>query len=120
MRGATVSTVDEYLAAIPNVEFRTALARLREIVREEAPDAVESITYGMPTYKLNGPLFYFAAFKNHCSVFGAYTVAEFKDELSGFKMSKGTIQFTPAKPVPEDIIRRLIRMRMAENAAKVK
>lgn len=112
------ATVDEYLAAVPSDEFRRELERLRNIVRDEAQDAKESVSYGMPAYNLHGPLVYFGAFKSHCSLFGAYTVGQFAQELKSFKTSKGTIQFTPDNPIPEDLVRRLVRARIAENRAK--
>ena len=113
-----VASVDEYLATVPNAQFRALLARIRQIVMEEAPEATESISYGMPAYDLYGALVYFGAFKAHCSLFGAYTVGQFANELGGFKTSKGTIQFTPENPLPDDLVRRLVRARVAENRAK--
>lgn len=112
-----VASVDEYLAAVPNAQFGALLARIRQIVMEEAPEATESISYGMPAYDLHGPLVYFGAFKAHCSLFGTYTVGQFANELGGFKTSKGTIQFTPENPLPEDLVRRLVQARVAENRA---
>lgn len=111
-------SVDAYLEAIPDATFRAVLSRLRAIIKEEAPDAEESISYGMPGYKLNGPLIYFAAFKNHLSLFPTGVVDHYSDELSGFRTSKGTIQFTPDHPLSEDLIRRIIRDRIQENRSK--
>ena len=111
-------TVDEYLAQVDWAEGRAALERLRVIVLEEAPDAEECISYGMPGYKLNGYLLGFAAFKNHCSIFPGGTAQDFADELTGFKTSKGTIQFSPDSPIPEPLVRRIIRARVEANLAK--
>jgi uncharacterized protein YdhG (YjbR/CyaY superfamily) len=111
-------SVDDYLASVSPPEFRRALERLREVIRDEAPEAKESISYGMPAYNLHGPLVYFGAFKNHCSLFGAHTVGRFAPELVGHKTSKGTIQFTPDNPLPEDLVRRLVRARIEENRDK--
>ena len=111
-------TVDEYISAVPSEEARAALRRLRQVIREEAPEAVECISYGMPGYKQNGYLLGFAAFKSHCSLFPGGTAMEFADRLDGFKISKGTIQFTPDRPIPEPMVREIIRARLAANRAK--
>lgn len=111
-------TVDEYLAQVDWAEGRAALERLRVIVLEEAPDAEECISYGMPGYKQKGYLLGFAAFKNHCSFFPGGTAQDFADELTGFKTSKGTIQFSPETPIPEPLVRRIIRARVEANLAK--
>ena len=120
MEKTAPSSVDEYLSAVPVDAFRNSLQRLREIIREEAPEAQECISYGMPGYKLNGYLIGFAAFKNHCSLFPGGTAMNFVDKLNGFKMAKGTIQFTPARPIPEDLIREIVRARIADNSARRK
>jgi uncharacterized protein YdhG (YjbR/CyaY superfamily) len=114
----TAESVDQYLSAIDWQEARVALARLRQIIGEEAPEAKECISYGMPGYKLNGYLLGFAAFKNHCSLFPGGTAEDFAADLKGFKTSKGTIQFTPDQPIPEEIVRKIVRARVAANLAK--
>lgn len=106
-------SVDEYLAGIPSEAARASLVRLREIIREEVPNAQETISYGIPSYKLNGYLVGFAAFKNHCSFFPGHTVANFADRLTGFKTSAGTIQFRPDHPLPEPLVREILRARVA-------
>lgn len=116
---AKASSVDEYLAQLDWEEGRAALERLRGIVREEAPGAEECISYGMPGYKQNGYLLGFAAFKYHCSFFPGGTAQDFADELRGFKTSKGTIQFSPESPIPEPLVRRIIRARLEANLAKM-
>ncbi len=110
--------VDAYLACVPE-PFRNHLSALRAIIREEAPEAIETIGYGIPTYKLAGNLVHFAAFKNHMSFFPGSTThhAALKDDLEGFKLAKGTIRFTAENPLPEDLVRRIIRLRIAENRA---
>ncbi|HLO98713.1 MAG TPA: DUF1801 domain-containing protein, partial [Fimbriimonas sp.] len=82
------------------------------IVIEEVPNATESISYDMPTFKLGEKsFFYMAAFKKHCSIFGS--TKGFEEELAEYKTSgRGTIQFTPDKPLSEDLLRRLIRARI--------
>ena len=114
------NAIDDYLEGVPE-PFRRMLSHLREIIREEAPEAVETIGYGIPTFKLDGNLVHFAAFKNHMSFFpGSTTHNEaLKSDLAGYKLAKGTIQFTPDKPLPDDLVRTIVRLRIAENREKV-
>jgi uncharacterized protein YdhG (YjbR/CyaY superfamily) len=116
---AKPETVDQYLAGVPG-EQRAALERLRETIRAAAPEATETISYGMPAYKLHGSLVGFAAFKNHCSFFpmSATLIEAHKEELSGYRTSKGTIQFTADKPLPAPLVRKLVKQRAAENEAR--
>lgn len=107
-------SVDEYLAQVSPVA-RTALLKLRAIIREVLPDAQEVISYGIPTFKFNKTMVAYAAFKNHCSFFPGHTVAEFKDALKGYKTSKGTIQFTPDKPLPASLVKAIVKARLAES-----
>src|SRR5688572_20830785 len=111
-------TVDEYLAQVESDEARTRLERMRAIVREEASEAEEGISYGIPGYKLNGPLVHIAAFKNHCSLFGPGNMEQFAEQLKGYKISKGTVQFPHSEPLPEDLIRSIVRARVVENRAQ--
>ena len=109
-----LTTVDEYLAAVP-AEMRATLERMREAIRIAAPDAMESISYGMPGYKYRGrPLIAFAAWKTHCAIYG-FNVAAYPDELAGYEESgKGTVRFTPDRPLPSSSIAKLVRARMRE------
>ena len=119
-RGASApKTVDEYLARVPP-KFRNALQQLRKTIRATAPDAEEVISYQMPAFRQNGMLVYFAAFKNHCSFFvGSSTVRrQFSAELKPFETGKGTAQFTPDRPLPPEMVKRIIRARLAENAPR--
>lgn len=115
MPRATPPSVDDYLEGIENPASRAALDRLRAIIQSEIPEAHECISYGIPTYKHNGFVVGIAAFKNHCSLFPGHTVADFTDRLKGFKVSKGTIQFHPDRPLPEDLVRDIVRTRFSEN-----
>lgn len=109
--------VDDYLAGIQE-PFGTVLLHLRGVIRAAAPDAVEGIGYGIPTYRLNGNLVHFAAFTNHMSFFPGSTAHNeaLKAELAGYKISKGTIQFTPENPLPDDLVTRIVKLRIAENS----
>jgi uncharacterized protein YdhG (YjbR/CyaY superfamily) len=115
-----MATVDEYLASVPSPEARAALESIRAIVREEFPEAVEVMSYGIPGFKHHGYLLGYAAFKNHCSLFPGGSVASFADRLAGYKLAKGTIQFLPSAPLPEELIREIVRIRAADNLAKKK
>ena len=114
----TYESVDEYMEDVPSDEARRTLARLREIIREEAPEAQELISYGMPGYKLNGYLIGFAAFKKHCSIFPGGRVAVFAEDLEDYKTAKGTIQFPSGQLPPEDLIRRIIRHCIQDNRGR--
>ncbi len=118
-RDLAPKTVDEYLAHVPP-RFRTALQRLRRTIKTAAPDADEIISYKMPAFKQNGILLYYSAFKDHCSIFGvsAQVRRQFAAELKPFETGKGTIHFTPDKPLPADLITRIVKARVAENASR--
>lgn len=119
-KGKIAKNVDEYLAAVPP-DQRAALERLRKIIRTAAPKATEVISYGMPGYKYHGMLVYFAAFKNHCSFFpGSGGLERYGSELAGYQTSKGTIRFTLDKPLPATLVRKLVKVRAAENEARAK
>lgn len=112
------ASVDAYMAGIESDVFREALSHLRKIILEEVPDAEEVIAYGIPSYKRYGMVTSFAAFKKHCSFFPGMATQDFLDELRDFKTSTGTIQFTPETPIPDDLVRRILRHRVAMNEAK--
>ena len=112
------ASVDEYLAGVPE-EQRAALQRLREQIHALVPEATEAISYGYPTFKLNGRwLMAFSASKKHCSFYaGAAPVTALAGELEGYRLWKGTINFQPDKPIPADLVRRLVEVRLAEYGA---
>ena len=114
-------TVDEYIKSFPT-DIQTLLNKVRETIKKNAPDAVESIAYGMPAYKMNGkPLVYFAGFKKHIGFYATPTGhAEFAAELSTYKQGKGSVQFPLNKPIPYELIKRIVAFRVKENAAKTK
>ena len=115
-------SVDEYIAAQPEV-LRPKLEQVRAAIRKAVPEAVEGIAYRMPGYKLHGkPMLYFAGFKEHYSLFAASGTffAALEDELRGYELRKGTVQFPLTKPVPVKLIDRIARLRAAGIAATVK
>ena len=115
-KDAQFKTIDEYIEASPK-DVQSILQRLRLTIRRAAPEAVETISYQMPTFKLNGKgLVYFAAFKNHIGFYPIPSGIEaFKKELSRYKQGKGSVQFPIDKPIPYDLVRRIVRFRAKEN-----
>ncbi len=112
--------VDEYIIVFPE-ETQKILEQIRETVKKAAPEAEELISYGMPSYKQNGRLLYFAAFKNHIGFYPMTTGIEaFKDRLFGYKWAKGSIQFPIDKPMPLGLIAKIVKFRVNENLKKSK
>ncbi len=118
-RSGAPKNVDEYLAGVPE-PARGTLNKMRAAIRSAVPpEATEAISYGMPAFKHNGVLVWFAAFSNHCSLFPTASVIEaFKSELKRFSISKGTIQFPANKPLPTALIKKLVRARVAQSKSK--
>jgi uncharacterized protein YdhG (YjbR/CyaY superfamily) len=111
----------EYLARAPE-SARSMLNRMRAAIRSAVPpEATETISYGIPAFKSNKVLVWFAAFSNHCSLFPTASVIEsFKNELKGFSISKGTIHFPTDKPLPTALIKKLVKARVAQNKTKTR
>jgi uncharacterized protein YdhG (YjbR/CyaY superfamily) len=116
---AAPETVDEYLATLPDGQ-REVLEELRATIRATAPEAEETISYRIPLYQHHGHLVGFAAFKNHLSLFvtNSEVRTEFADELEPFDVRHTTVRFTVDEPLPADLVRRIVRMRVAENEAR--
>jgi uncharacterized protein YdhG (YjbR/CyaY superfamily) len=113
-------SVDDYLAALPQ-EQRAALEKLRKTIRAAAPEATEAISYQMPAFKDHGRfLVSYAAFKDHCSLFPAsYAVMEaLEEELKPYFSAKGTLRFTPDKPIPAALVKKIVKARLRENAER--
>ena len=112
------SNTAEYMAALP-AEQRTALEKVRKQIMTAAPDAEEHFGYGLPGLNLLGhPFIYFGAAKNHCALYGALNDGTFDERLKGFKMSKGTIRFTPEKPISAAVVKALVKAKLAAHMAK--
>ena len=118
-RSASPKTVDDYLARVPP-RFRATLQQLRKTIKAAAPGAKEIISYQMPAFRHNGMLVYYGAFKDHCSLFvaSAQVRREFSAELKSFETGKGTLRFTPDRPLPSDLVTRIVKARVAENASR--
>jgi uncharacterized protein YdhG (YjbR/CyaY superfamily) len=125
MEGTHMSTletapkdIDEYIAGFPP-DVQEILEEVRATIRSAAPGAEETISYQMPTFRLEGNLVHFAAFKKHIGFYPAPTgIAEFKDVLSDYQGGKGSVQFPLDKPMPLGLIRRMVEFRVRENLAK--
>lgn len=110
-----VKTIDEYIGLFPE-DVQLKLTELRNIIKKYAPDAVETISYQMPTYKLNGNLVHFAAYKNHIGFYPTPSaIVEFSSSLTKYKTSKGAIQFPLEEPLPISLISEIIKFRVTEN-----
>jgi uncharacterized protein YdhG (YjbR/CyaY superfamily) len=111
------ATIDEYLASV-NPEQRTALHKLRRTIHATAPKTEECISYGIPAFRLNGrSLVFLGAWANHCAFYpgSSTTLKKFRDDLKGFQVSTGTIRFSPQKPLPASLVKKLVKARIAEN-----
>lgn len=111
-------TIDGYLAGLP-VDQRAALQKLRETIHAAAPDAEECIAYALPAFRQDGVLVGFGASAKHCALylFSGQTVAAHAKDLAGRDVSKGAVRFTPDKPLPATLVRKLVKARLAENAS---
>ena len=117
---AAPKDIDEYIAGFPK-DVQKLLEKMRVTIRNAAPDAEEAIKYQIPTFVLNGNLVHFAAFKNHIGFYPAPRGIEaFKEELAGYEGAKGTVRFPFDKPIPFDLIGRIVRFRVEENLRKAK
>jgi uncharacterized protein YdhG (YjbR/CyaY superfamily) len=112
-------TIAEYLATLSR-EKRAALERLRRTIRAAAPKAQECISYGIPAFRLGGTLLVaFGAAKKHCSFYaGAHPIKAHERELEAYDTSKGTIRFQAAEPLPANLVRKLIKTRIAERGTQ--
>ena len=118
MRTAPKS-IDDYLSSVPG-PHKKMLQNLRKKIKKLVPEAEETISYQIPTFKLNGRMLVaFAAFKNHCSLFPATDIrAVASEELKGFKGGKGTLQFTADNPIPDALLEKIVRLRIGETTKK--
>lgn len=116
--GKEAANVDAYIAGF-SPELRARLEQVRATIRKAAPQATESISYRIPAYKLDGTLIYFAGFAQHIGMYPApRSSAEFHDELAAYEGGKGTVQFPHTRPLPLNLIRRIVKFRAAENRAR--
>jgi uncharacterized protein YdhG (YjbR/CyaY superfamily) len=113
---STFATVDEYIAA-QSPAAQPRLRELRAIIRAAVPEAEEVFRYDMPTYRLRGSnVAYFGAAKHHCALYGGL-LEGLAEELSGYETSSGAVRFPLDRPIPEDLVRKLVLARVAEREA---
>jgi uncharacterized protein YdhG (YjbR/CyaY superfamily) len=119
MKVSSFKNIDEYISNFPN-DIQKILKQVRAIVKKAAPMAEETIKYEIPTYVYKGNLVHFAAFKNHIGFYPSPSGIEaFKKELSIYKGAKGSVQFPLGKPMPLELISKIVEFRVKENLAKV-
>ncbi len=111
----TFKNIDEYIR-IQTPEVQILLKQMRQTIKNAAPEAEEVISYNMPAFKYHGMLVYFAAYKNHIGFYATPTGhSEFKEELSVYKQGKGSVQFPLTKPLPLDLITKIVKFRVTKN-----
>lgn len=117
---AVPKTIDEYIAGFPN-DVQDVLQKIRMTIRKAAPESEETISYKMPAFTLNGNLVYFAGFEKHIGFYPIPTgIDKFKKELSVYKQGKGSVQFPLDKPIPYNLISKIVKFRVKENLDRVK
>ena len=117
-KGKKITTVSEYFASL-NAEQASHLEKLRQLIRKHAPDAEEVISYEMPALKYHGILVYYAAFTNHYSLFPkAKAIEVFREQLKGYKTTKGTIHFSYGKKLDENLVGEIVRFNIKQNLEK--
>ena len=110
--------ITDYISRFPP-EIQTLLEKIRITIRKAAPGAEETISYGIPTFRLNGNLVHFAAFKKHVGFYPAPSaIRAFQNELATYKSSKGAVQFPVEKPIPQTLISKIVKFRVKENLNK--
>jgi uncharacterized protein YdhG (YjbR/CyaY superfamily) len=111
----TSETIDKYISSFPK-EIQIILEKIRQTIKEAAPEATETISYQMPTFRLNGNLVHFAAFKNHIGFYPTPSgITKFKKELDKYKNAKGSVQFPIDKEIPYELIKKIVEFRIIEN-----
>ncbi|MDQ1279464.1 MAG: hypothetical protein QG670_726 [Thermoproteota archaeon] len=116
------TTIDEYIATFPK-DVQNILKELRRVIRELAPETIETISYKIPTFDLHDKhLVFFAAYKNHISIYPVTDsmVEAFKEKLLPFRTGKGTLQFSLDKPIPFDLVKNIVKFRVNESKSKKK
>ncbi|MFN2278770.1 MAG: iron chaperone [Candidatus Promineifilaceae bacterium] len=112
------STIDEYIETFPDA-VQAILQQMRKTIKEAAPEAKEAISYQMPTFKLNGNLVHFAAYKKHIGFYPTPSgIDAFRDELAAYELSKGAIKFPLDQPIPFDLVRKIVIYRVAQQIEK--
>ena len=112
------TTIDEYITQFPK-DMQQILVKIRAVIKESAPEAVEKISYQMPAFYLNGGLVWFGVYKHHIGFYPKTSGMEaFIEELSAYKGTKGSVHFSLDKPIPYELISKIVKVRVAENLKK--
>jgi uncharacterized protein YdhG (YjbR/CyaY superfamily) len=120
MNKKTPKNIDDYLKRFP-LEVRQLLQTMRLAIRKAAPQSEETITYGIPAFRMNGMLVWFAGFKKHIGFYpGASAIKRFEKELSAYKVAKGSVQFPLDEPLPLALVSRITAFRVKQNSSKAK
>jgi len=115
-----IKTISQYIESFPE-STQKILKKLHKAIKEAAPNAEETISYNIPAFMLNGPLVYYAAYKHHIGFYPTGAgIAAFKDDITSYKHSKGTIQFPIDQPLPLDLVKKIVRHRIKMNVDKTK
>ena len=115
-----IATINDYISGFPK-NIQDILEELRQAIKLSAPESVETISYQMPAFKQKGILVYFAAYKNHIGFYPTPSgIEKFKNELSEYEVSKGTVKFPIDKQIPLDLIKKIVKYRVKENSTKNK
>ncbi len=118
MDAVEYKTIDEYIAGFPQ-NIQAILTKMRQSIKETAPDAKETIAYRMPTFRLNGNLVHFAAFANHIGFYPTPSgILAFEKDLAGYETSKGAIRFPLDKPIPYELVKKITKFRVNETSEK--
>ena len=118
MEKGSYSNTEEYIAGFPE-EVQVLLQLIRRTIREAAPEAGECISYGIPTFTYKGNLVHFGGYKNHIGFYpGALAIKTFKEEFDGYKWAKGSVQFPLNKPLPLELVSRIVKFRLEKTKEK--
>jgi uncharacterized protein YdhG (YjbR/CyaY superfamily) len=120
MNRKTPKDIDDYISRYP-ADVQELLQKMRRTIHKAAPKATETIGYGIPAFRLDGMLVWFAAFKSHIGFYpGAGAIKEFKQELSAYKAAKGSVQFPLDQPLPLALVSHIVKFRVQQNLGKKK
>ena len=121
MKKTNYQSIDEYIGTFPD-DIQSRLESMRQIIKSVIPGAIETISYQIPTFKINNKnIVHFSAYKKHIGLYpGPSTIEHFKEELSQYKWSKGAVQFPLDNPIPSELVKKIVIFRARENQSQIK
>lgn len=121
MKKTNYQSIDEYIGTFPD-DIQSRLESMRQIIKSVIPGAIETISYQIPTFKINNKnIVHFSAYKKHIGLYpGSSAIEHFKEELSQYKWSKGTVQFPLDNPIPSELVKKIVIFRARENQSQIK